>query len=126
MLIKIEFRYRKKKIYKDKMNYIILFTTIFPSLLIYFKSNEIIEINDTKKVFITTILISFSILLNILIFINMKYKLSLLKTILFINIINFFVTLLYIIYKSNTNIQSMYLILIPLLNIIYIYNKKQI
>jgi hypothetical protein len=116
----------KKKIYKDKMNYIILFTTIFPSLLIYFKSNEIIEINDTKKVFITTILISFSILLNILIFINMKYKLSLLKTILFINIINFFVTLLYIIYKSNTNIQSMYLILIPLLNIIYIYNKKQI
>lgn len=108
------------------MKYIILFATIFPSLIIYSKSNEIIEINNFKKTFIATILIGFLLLLNILMIINMKYKLSLLKTIIFINIINFFVTILYMIYKSNTNMQSIYLILIPLLNIIYIYNKKQI
>jgi hypothetical protein len=108
------------------MKYIILFTTIFPSFIIYIKSGEIIKSNDIKKSFIATILMFFSILLTILMFINMKYGISLLKTALLINIINFFVTILYMIYKNNTNMQSICLILIPLLNIIYIYKNKKV
>lgn len=108
--------------FKDRMDYIILLTTSFPSLLICYKYNVILEINDKKKNFICSILIVLLILFNIFMFINIKYKISLIKTIICINIFNFFITILYMIYKPN--IQNIYLILIPLLNIIYIYNKK--
>lgn len=114
------------------MKSVIFFTTIFPILIkfikydIYDKHYTLYIDNESKKT-IGIILMFYSLLLTFFTIINIRRKISLLKIYLFTNIINFTLSIFYIIYKKKQSATDISCIFIIILNIMWLFleNNKQ-
>lgn len=108
------------------MKSVIFFTTIFPVLIKFTKydrydKNYAFYINDESKKTIGIVLMFCSLLLTFFTITNIRRKISLSKIFFFINIINFILSIIYVIYKNIPSIIDISCILIIVLNIMWLF-----
>lgn len=113
---------------KIEMENVIYFTTICPIILKYIKYDQSdkyysLYIDHESKKLIGYILMICSLCFTFFNIINIRKNISLLKICFFINIMNFFLSILYMIYKKNILIPDIGCILIIVLNITWLSIK---
>jgi hypothetical protein len=104
----------------------IFFTTIFPILIKFIKYDRYdkhytLYIDDESKKTIGIILMFYSLLLTFFTIINIRRKISLLKIYFFTNIINFTLSIFYVIYKKNLSTIDISCIFMIVLNIMWLF-----